>query len=238
MKTILSRLEEMPLNMLVRVAQKFKLELKIDETRESIIDRLEEVISDYLMEIEENRDINIDGGMAKYNLLADIEVPHEITMDSYNLTDKVLSFVTYINMILIDDNWCYIYWDLSQYDSNRIKKSPDFTGLELQVLYKRDSFGGDFLHYEEKDIISVNFNDVDRNFYQQYHYVYATCLLVATYQKGKQLLAVSGEVFLPHVTPLWNRYKLQDYEYKVLELSLGKTLHNVLHYNKTKSSED
>ena len=225
MKRIFDRLNEMPLNMLICVARKFKLDIRIDEERLSIMKRLEEVISDYLVDHEHCDDSCVEGVLSKYNLLDNIEVPHERYIKPEHIFNKIQNFVTYVDMILIDDNWCYVYWDLSYNDYNKIKKSPDFKGMELHFLYKADGFDNQYMVYDEREIIPISIEDIDRNFYQQYHYTYCCCLLIAKYTTGKHLLSASGEVFFPHASPLQQRNNLSEDEYQILKLSQNLSLY-------------
>lgn len=223
MKSILQRLEEMPYGMLVRVARKFHLNLTVQEEKQSIIRRLEEVITDYFLEQEEvnNSDNYVDRNLAKYNLLADFEVPHDI----HTVNDSIPQYntITYINMMLIDEKWCFIYWNFSQYDYERVKIDNNFSGLYLHIIYNKQGFKGKYLEYDQQEIIPVTLQDIDQNYYQQHHYTYCCCQLIAKYQNQEknQLLAVSGEVFLPHKTPSWERHKLPVQEYLALQLSIG-----------------
>lgn len=219
MKKILDRLNEMPFNMLLRVANKFKLDVHIEESQSSIIKRLEESIADYLIEHDHRDDSRFDGVLSKYNLLDDIEVPHEIYKYKPYEYKKTQNFVSYIDMIVIDDNWCYVYWDISSLDYKKIQNSADFKNMELHFLYKTSGFDNQYTVYDEKEIIPISIEDIDRNFYQQYHYMYCCCLLVANYTTGKHLLSVSGEVFFPHTSPLWQRNKLEKESLQALILA-------------------
>ena len=224
MQTILERLQEMPYSMVVRVARKFRLDIHVNEERQSIISRLEEEIADYLQRQEQEKDAYIDVELSKYNLLSDFEVPYEI--GNFDKPKYHYDEDAYIDIILRDNKWCYMYWNLSQYDRHRVLQG-NIQELFIRVLYSKEKQNSEVLHFDYKEDIPIGLDDGETNFYPQYHYITCCCQVIAVYPHSSQTLAVSESIFLPHISSITERCELDSVQQELWSLALDQTFASV-----------
>jgi hypothetical protein len=130
------RLSSLSHDELKRIATRFRVKLKEDADRKTLIGVLLDHFADLEVEREESNNLQMRGEEKKYEVSKDEELGVSEFQEAYPIPRRYNE--THIRAMVRDPEWAYAYWEVKESQLRELNRNPKFRGFFLRVHDVKD----------------------------------------------------------------------------------------------------